>query len=691
MNYNSNKHSDIFSIYQNDKKIIIEDLLNSKYSTIYYSMIEENFVLNVDSCNIFNEIIFKDKVVGFSSFNIFNDSHLVLTEIYILPSFRGNKLFKKELSYLFEEGYVVSIHEPSKKIVELLIDYEYAEKINKSLVVSAITFCVNKKHTFSNKKTFSKDNFKINFTNLYDLKICASLLFNIEDNENYEVNYTEISIYDKEMSHDIRKEINDDYFKDIVNILTRRDLEVERRLLLLRNNLPSENLEIKELFASNDLADIFMDYVNEGLVSIDEIKKIKQQLFIDLTRSTIRKQSIPLRLNYLVSNFHSTKEIDENVKNPCPYCNEELDYSQRYCVSCGYDILKDMNINNKNNFLYKDVLKEKLSYKHSIINKIQKKNEFSEEYLLTLAICYIVDNLNIKNYYNIFDLTTNQFNLKSTDLRKLMIKKGFITYDVTESGWFEEGQEFSVSELKKILSDNNLKQSGNKTELLERVMLNISLKKIKSKVPKITELGFQFKEDSFHLLYHRKYLENYIYEEFRDFYNKNEKTDIDKITIEFLDKHVQKAINSNNHSQLIDSLKLQSKLYFNMQDIEEVLRLELKIFLINVNMLFIDEVYYDYYNPINEETFENLKKLMYTYDFEEMVFLIGLIYDEFDENDFNISLDETEDILRRVYTNNNLSSLNKRIKYNHYPSQIAKDSVTSHKRTTKISTLNNYF
>ena len=689
MDFNK-KHLNIFSFYQVDEKIIIKDILKTKYVEIYDSMIEENFPLNVETCNIFNEIKFNGKVVGFSSFDLRNDSHLILTEIYILPSFRGNRLFYKELSHIFENGYLVSIYEPSRRIVEILIGYEYAEKINDSLVVSAINFCVNKEHMISYNQLSENEKHEINFTNLYDLDICATLLFNIENYESFGLYYSNISVYDgKAISTDARKNINEDYIKNIVDILIRRDLEVERRLLLLTNNLPSKKLEIKELFASNDLADIYMDYVNNGEVTINEIKKIKQQLFIDLTRSTIRKDSIPLRLNYLVSNLHKDKEIDENNRNPCPYCKEELDYSQRYCVSCGYDIFNDMNIRNKNNFLYKDVLNEKLSYKHSITNIVEKIDECSDEYLMILAICYIIDNLNVNNYYEIFYLASEHFDLNDYDLRKVMEEKKFLTYDVVD--WFEEAQEYTVSELKDILLKNNIKQSGNKKELVERINLNISLDKIKSKVPKISKLGFQFKEDNNLLLYHNKFLKKYVYEEFKDFYENSNKDNIDEITISFLDKHIQKAINYKNHGQLIDSIQLQTQLYYDVKDIEEVLRLELKIFLINVNMLFIDKVYYEYYDPIKEDTYNNLRNLRYEYDFEEMVFLLTLIYGDFDENDLNISLDESVDILRRLLEQNSLSNLNNRIKYNNYSIKMDKYPISTPKKETKITSLDKYY
>lgn len=682
-------HSKNFSIIQDDKKFIIEDVLMDEYSHIYDSIIEEGFTLNVGDCNIFNEIIFNEKVVGFATYTLANNSHLVLTNIYILPSFRGNKLFNKELSHLFEEGYVISIHQPSKKIVELLIDYGYAENINESLVVSAINFSVNKMDMISNTEVSNKD-FNITLTNLYDLKLCATLLFNIENNEKFEVYYTKVSDYDKKViSKDVRNNIGEDYFKNIVNILTRRDLEVERRLLLLRNNLPSENLEIKELFSS-DLADIFMDYVKKGAVTIDEIKKIKQQLFIDLTRSSIRKQSIPTRLNYLVSNYHNAKEIDEKVKNPCPYCKEELDYSQRYCISCGYDIFNDMKVKNKSRFLYKEVLKEKLSYKHSINNIVEKNDEFGEDYLITLAMCYIIDNLNIRNHYEIFDLAANKYNLTGHDLRKIMAKKKYITYAVEESDWFEEAQQFSVSELKEILLKNNIKQSGNKSDLIERIQLNVSLDKVKSKVPKITKSGYQFKENSLPILYHNKYLEKYVYEEFEKFYNNSKKTSIVDITIDFLEKHIEKAINTRNHNQLTDSLRLQSMLYADTQDIEEVLRIELKIFLININMLYVDDVYYDFYEAIDETTFKNLKKLLYEYDYDEMLFILSLIYQEFDEKDMNIGMEELEEVLHKVYTQNNVHNLNYRIKYDHYSSIINIDTFTKPKKQTKIRSLDNY-
>lgn len=689
MNYNTSKHLKIFSIYQNDKKLILEDILKSKYDSIYDSMIEEKFVLNVDNCNIFNEIRFKEKVVGFSTYTIINDSHLLLTNIYILPSFRGNKLFNKELSRILEEGYVVSIHEPNKIVVTALVNYGYAEKVNDTLVVSAINFNIAIENIVPKNSQLNRDVF-LNLTNLYDLDLCASLLFNIENNETFEVHYA-ISEHDNEkVSLESKDIFNKDYFENIVNILTRRDLEIERRLLLLRENLPSVNLEIKELFSS-DLADIFMDYVNEGLVTLNEIKKIKQQLFIDLTRSTIRKQSIHLRLNYLVSNLHNTKEKDDSIKNPCPYCNEELDYSRRYCVSCGYDIFNDVNVKNKNKYLYHDVLTETLSYKYSLNNIIEKKDEFNEEYLISLAICYIIDNLNIKNYYSIFNMAADNYNILDIDLRRFMHKKGYITYDVLESSWSEEGQEFSVSELKNILLENNIKQSGNKTELIERIKSNISLTKIRSKVPKITELGFQFKEDCKTILYHNKYLKNYVYEEFEEFFASSEKTSINEITLDFLNQHIEKAINLKKHNQLVDSIKLQSQLYSNIQDIEEILRLELKLFFINLNMLFIDDVYYDFYNPIEESTFNTLRKLKYEYDFEEMFFIISLIYQEFDEKYLHLTLDESSEILKSVLNQNNLDNLNYRIKYNHYPSKIGGYSSSNKKKSIKISSLDSYF
>lgn len=689
MNYNTSKHLKIFSIYQNDKKLILEDILKSKYDSIYDSMIEEKFVLNVDNCNIFNEIRFKEKVVGFSTYAIINDSHLLLTNIYILPSFRGNKLFNKELSRILEEGYVISIHEPNKIVVTALVNYGYAEKVNDTLVVSAINFNIDIENIVPKNSQLNRDVF-LNLTNLYDLDLCASLLFNIENNETFEVHYA-ISEHDNEkVSLESKDIFNKDYFENIVNILTRRDLEIERRLLFLRENLPSVNLEIKELFSS-DLADIFMDYVNEGLVTLDEIKKIKQQLFIDLTRSTIRKQSIHLRLNYLVSNLHNTKEKDDSIKNPCPYCNEELDYSRRYCVSCGYDIFNDVNVKNKNKYLYHDVLTETLSYKYSLNNIIEKKDEFNEEYLISLAICYIIDNLNIKNYYSIFNMAADNYNILDIDLRRFMHKKGYITYDVLESSWSEEGQEFSVSELKNILLENNIKQSGNKTELIERIKSNISLTKIRSKVPKITELGFQFKEDCKTILYHNKYLKNYVYEEFEEFFASSEKTSINEITLDFLNQHIEKAINLKKHNQLVDSIKLQSQLYSNIQDIGEILRLELKLFFINLNMLFIDDVYYDFYNPIEESTFNTLRKLKYEYDFEEMFFIISLIYQEFDEKYLHLTLDESSEILKSVLNQNNLDNLNYRIKYNHYPSKIGGYSSSNKKKSIKISSLDSYF
>ena len=69
----------------------IEDILCKDYVYLLDSMDMENFEYEDTSFDVFKEIVYKNKVVGFVSY--FNqDDILVLMESYIMPEYRNNNL-----------------------------------------------------------------------------------------------------------------------------------------------------------------------------------------------------------------------------------------------------------------------------------------------------------------------------------------------------------------------------------------------------------------------------------------------------------------------------------------------------------------------------------------------------------------------------------------------------------------------
>ena len=120
-------------VYLTESTIDVISLLKENYSYIYEAVGDEGFIIKSHECNLFKEIVYDGKVVGFCSYDFQREfMTAALNNIYILKEFRGNGLFLKELKRTMEEHTKPSIIEPTRKVVELLVKYGFASKISKT-------------------------------------------------------------------------------------------------------------------------------------------------------------------------------------------------------------------------------------------------------------------------------------------------------------------------------------------------------------------------------------------------------------------------------------------------------------------------------------------------------------------------------------------------------------------------------
>ena len=160
-------------VYLTENTIDIMPLLNETYPYIIDSIEKENFILKSNKCNLFKELVYENKVIGFCSYDFSREfMTAALNNIYILPEFRGNHLFLEELEKTMKEHNKPSIIEPTRHVVELLIKYGFAKKINENIVASAIEFIVPGEHVLTNNEIENEEELS---THYYDLNICASI------------------------------------------------------------------------------------------------------------------------------------------------------------------------------------------------------------------------------------------------------------------------------------------------------------------------------------------------------------------------------------------------------------------------------------------------------------------------------------------------------------------------------------
>ena len=104
----------------------VVEILQEDYPYILKSIQNEGFILKYDQCNLFKELLFENDVVGFCSYDFSREfMTMAMNNIYVLPKYRGNSFLLNELTSTMVEQNKPSIMEPTRLIVELLIEYGF--------------------------------------------------------------------------------------------------------------------------------------------------------------------------------------------------------------------------------------------------------------------------------------------------------------------------------------------------------------------------------------------------------------------------------------------------------------------------------------------------------------------------------------------------------------------------------------
>ena len=176
----------------------IEDILCADYVYILDSMDMEDFEYDDTSFDIFKELVFKNKVVGFVSYMDSKNS-LTLMESYVMPEYRNNNLLYDEISS--KDNLVINVAKIS--LVKALIKCSLAIELSDSIVVSKIPFSVS---TFDLNNREDAYDFTEYLSYVYDLNNGSVLL--LENPESF--NYSKPRRSD-EKKYDLKGDISDDY------------------------------------------------------------------------------------------------------------------------------------------------------------------------------------------------------------------------------------------------------------------------------------------------------------------------------------------------------------------------------------------------------------------------------------------------------------------------------------------------
>lgn len=563
--------------------LILEEILEN-YPYILDSMKKEEYYIENDLCSLFDEIVFENKVVGFATYEIRNETYLMLTECYILPEFRGNRLFFDEICKMIFVGPNFGILQPTRNIVNLLVDYAFAKNITEDLVASAIGFHFDDFDAKSTKKRELYED-EMSPSHFYDLSINSTIF--VDDDE---------VIYHELLENDIinncsRDELTDDYFKNLKDFFLENEDDLNELIVELKKELPQIDFGFNEVVGNNNgLSDFMQNMVDEDIISYDEALQLKEQLTKEYKAGEIDDDNVTDRLISLVHNqafpfsdFNDFRDIvnsddDEDINVIKDFINiigdnEELGNGVLEALMNDDDekfeqIITSAMANDEkflDNFLdlaneYGDgedgIFMDDFSLDFFGENEFRYKldsTEFGKDYPISydLDIYTVLESLNEGLDYNIImDFIELEMAPNTQMLTDLLLYSELIQKEEYEIDWINSGFDFKKAELQDILRENNLKVTGNKSELLERLSEN----NVKfGETFKITSKGKKYLEEFSWINYYGRFLYDF---DFNDFYKylDNHEGKLKDVSLKYLDEHIDLAKENEDKDYLEDCL-----------------------------------------------------------------------------------------------------------------------------------------
>ena len=412
--------------------------------------------------------------------------------------------------------------------------------------------------------------------------------------------------------------------------------------------------DIKEILGSpGNLSENFKLMIEDGFITKDEAEDIQAQLTEEYEIGKVTPDGFIQRLFFLTQstsiNINSLAKISRFLgeEEVCPFCGIELEDATTSCNICGYnleyegddeyediteeevkdmmaDLLVNMNgmskqtadilLNPEDTRVYYPEKDKLVNYNDSDI-KIPFSFDDGEEFFYKLDESIpVYDNYDICLYKIIQSLimTDNldeeiEFYIENTDYTgeanflEDIVSNGYCSNCVIPEYWDETAKSMEKMDLKKILGRYNLKTSGNKKELIDRIRDNVNLEEIELNsieslceanhtIYLLTPRGYEYLENNEYIQLYSEVLYMYHYVEYKNYLKEHSEDNLKTSTIGFLKCHENKAFKEKNQMYYADHIETEANVYKYFEDNQNHFKTLIRLFVAELNPLIGDEI-----------------------------------------------------------------------------------------------------
>lgn len=301
----------------------------------------------------------------------------------------------------------------------------------------------------------------------------------------------------------------------------------------------------------------------------------------------------------------------------------------------------------------------KLSFKY--------QNDVPEGYDISqIRFTYDFINLVFKRDAGIDDAiraVANEYGLSESYLRDYLIENKFILNKANKNEFSTQLKRYNTKSLKKILKKHGLKTSGKRDRIEKRILEhnligNDYYLSSKSKV--------FYKNKKRRIKIFDEFLHRYYYfTEFNEYYMDNYRKKVEKIPIDFINRHIEKATEDKNHKMFVFNNQVMAELYYSRDNKKMMLEHVLKIFCINLNPVWkLDDL--KNHGGFSIETYENLLYLKEQIGKNRIISAYFVIWDTFNFENVIVSKYVGYKYLKDILNLKNYNNLIKDLETNFY-------------------------